>query len=110
MIIQDITRTYFGSTDDLLFFLRILDKQQEKRGKKGLSVIADMGVSFHHHQQNNKKNVVIEFERSLGSKFDIKLKRFCSYHKKDFNRFEEEEKIHLLQAHHLKIKVLSCSR
>jgi hypothetical protein len=104
MIIQDITRTYFGSTEDFLFFLRILDKQQEKRGKKGLSVIADMGVSFHHHQQNNKKNVVIEFERSLGSKFDIKLKRFCSYHKQDFNRFAEEEKIHLLQAHHLKIK------
>src|SRR3954451_3843447 len=30
MIIQDITRTYFGSTEDFLFFLRILDKQQEK--------------------------------------------------------------------------------
>lgn len=104
IIIQDSIETHSGYTEDFLSLLKTLDKQQEKRGKKGLSVIADMGVSFHHHQQNNKKNVVIEFERSLGSKFDIKLKRFCSYHKQDFNRFEEEEKIHLLQAHHLKIK------
>jgi hypothetical protein len=107
MIVQDITRTYFGSADDFLFFLEILDKQQEKRGKNGISVFADMGVFF-HHQQNDKKNTVVEFERSLGSKFDIRLKRFCSYHKKDFDRFEEYEKRELLEAHHLRINVLTC--
>src|SRR5689334_3849543 len=32
MIIQDITRTYFGSADDFLFFIKILDKHQERRG------------------------------------------------------------------------------
>jgi MEDS: MEthanogen/methylotroph, DcmR Sensory domain len=107
MIVQDITRTYFGSADDFLFFFEILDKQQEKRGKNGISVFADMGVFF-HHQQNDKKKTVVEFERSLGSKFDIRLKRFCSYHKKDFDRFEEYEKRELLEAHHLRINVLTC--
>jgi predicted helicase len=105
MIVQDITRTYFGSADDFLFFIKILDKQQAKRGKIGISVFADMGVCF-HHQQNDKKNTVVEFERSLGSKFDIKLKRFCSYHKKDFDRFEEYQRGDLLEAHRLRINML----
>ena len=106
MIVQDITRTYFGSADDFLFFIKIFDKHQEKRGRNGISVFADMGVSF-HHPQNDKKDLVVEFERSLGSKFDTKLKRFCNYHKKDFDRFEEHEKDNLLKAHHIKINVLS---
>lgn len=106
MIVQDITKTYFGSANDFLFFIKIFDKHQEKRGKNGISVFADMGVFF-HHPQNDKKNLVIEFERSLGSKFDTKLKRFCNYHKKDFDRFEEHEKGNLLKAHRIKITVLS---
>ncbi|HEY7081754.1 MAG TPA: MEDS domain-containing protein [Nitrososphaeraceae archaeon] len=106
MIVQDITRTYFGSANDFLFFIKILDKHQNKRGKNGISVFADMGVFF-HHMQNDKKDLVKEFERSLGSKFDTKLKRFCNYHKKDFDRFEEHEKGELLEAHYIKINVLS---
>jgi hypothetical protein len=106
MIVQDLTRTYFGSANDFLFFIKILDKHQERRGKNGISVFADMGVFF-HHSQNDKKDLVIEFERSLGSRFDTKLKRFCNYHKNDFDRFEEHEKNDLLKAHYIKINVLS---
>jgi len=104
MVIQDITRTYFGSAEDFLFFIKIFDKHQEKRGKNGISLFADMGVFF-HHSHNDKENIMVEFERSLGSKFDTKLKRFCNYHKKDFDRFEEHEKGNLLKAHHIKINV-----
>jgi len=106
MIVQDITRTYFGSANDFLFFIKIFDKHQEKRGRNGISVFADMGVSF-HHPQYDKKDLVLEFERSLGSKFDTKLKRFCNYHKKDFDRFEAHEKDNLLKSHHIKINMLS---
>ncbi len=106
MIVQDLTRTYFGSANDFLFFIKILDKHQERRGKNGISVFADMGVFF-HNSQNDKKDLIIEFERSLGSKFDTKLKRFCNYHKKDFDRFEEHEKGNLLEAHQIRINVLS---
>ena len=62
MIVQDITRTYFGSAEDFLFFIKILDKQQAKRGKNGISVFADMGVCF-HHDANDKKNTVVKFEK-----------------------------------------------
>ena len=104
IMVQDITKTYFGTAEDFLFFLKLLDKQQEKRGKNGISVFVDMGVFFHY--RNDKKDIVIVFERSLRSKFNIKLKRFCNYHKQDFDRFNEYEKRDLLESHHLQIKVL----
>jgi hypothetical protein len=47
IIIQDSIETHSGYIEDFLSLLKTLDKQQEKRGKKGLSVIADMGVFFH---------------------------------------------------------------
>jgi hypothetical protein len=104
MIIEDITKTYFGSGHDFLFFLDILNKQKEKRGKNGMCVIADMGI-FYHFTDNNK-DALIEFERSLPSKFDINLKRICNYHKLDFDRLEEQEKHKLLEHHSLQMRVL----
>jgi KaiC/GvpD/RAD55 family RecA-like ATPase len=46
IIIQDSIETHSGYTEDFLSLLKTLDKQQEKRGKKGLSVIADWVFSF----------------------------------------------------------------
>ena len=55
-------KNIFWFSEDWLFFIKMLDKQQAKRGKIGISVFADMGVCF-HHQQNDKKNTVVEFEK-----------------------------------------------
>ena len=101
MIIEDITKTYFGSGPDFLFFLNILNKQQKKRGKDGISVIADMGIFYHFN--NNDKDALFRFERSLPAKFDIRLKRFCYYHIRDFDRLEEKEKQDLLEHHYLRV-------
>jgi len=46
IIIQDSIETHSGYIEDFLSLLKTLDKQQEKRGKKGLSVTADMVFSF----------------------------------------------------------------
>ena len=61
MIIEDITKIYFGSGHDFLFFLDILNKQKEKWGKNGISVIADMGIFYHFN--DNYKDALVEFER-----------------------------------------------
>jgi len=102
IIIQDSIETHSGYIEDFLSLLKTLDKQQEKRGKKGLSVIADMGVFF-HFQYN--KDVLIDFESSL-PKFDMNVKRICTYHAGDFERFEQYEKDNLIKSHHRRIKVL----
>ena len=100
---QDSVETHSGYTNDFLSLLKTLDKQQEKRGKNGLSVIADMGVFFHF--QNNK-DVLIDFESSLPLKFDMNVKRICIYHSGDSERFEAHEKDNLTRSHHQRIKVL----
>jgi len=103
IIIEDSIEIHSGYTEDFLSLLKTLDKQQEKRGKKGLSVIADMGVFFHF--QNNK-DVLIDFESSLPLKFDMNVKRICTYHMGDFERFKQYEKDNLIKPHHRRIKVL----
>ena len=103
IIIQDSVETHSGYTKDFLSLLKTLDKQQEKRGKNGLSVIADMGVFFHF--QNNE-DVLIDFESSLPLKFDMNVKRICTYHVGDFEKFEAHEKDNLIRSHHRRIKVL----
>jgi hypothetical protein len=104
MIIEDITKTYFGSGHDFLFFLDKFNKQKEERGIKGISLIADMGIFF-HFQNNTSKDALINFESSLPANFDSKLKRFCNYHKRDFDRLEEQEKQDLLEHHYREVKV-----
>jgi hypothetical protein len=105
MVIEDITKIYFGSGHNFLFFLDILNKQKEKRGKNGISVMADMGI-FYHFQNDTSKDTLVRFERSLHTKFDVKVKRFCNYHKQDFDRLEEQEKQDLLEYHYREVKVL----
>lgn len=104
MIIEDITKIYFGSGHDFLFFLDILNKQKEKWGKNGISVIADMGIFF-HFQNDTSKDALIKFESSLPVNFDSNLKRFCNYHRRDFDRLEEQEKQDLLEHHYREVKV-----
>jgi hypothetical protein len=103
MIIEDITRIYFGSGDDFFFVLNLLSDRIEKWGKNGISVFADMGVFYHF----NNKGALVRFENSLPAKFEIKLKRFCSYHINDYDKLEEREWHDLLEHHYLRIIVPS---
>jgi MEDS: MEthanogen/methylotroph, DcmR Sensory domain len=103
VIIEDSIEINSGYKEDFLSLLKTLDKQQKKRSKNGISVIADMGVFF--HSQNNK-DALVDFESSLPSKFDMNVKRICNYHSGDFDRFEKYEKDNLIEPHHRRIKVL----
>jgi hypothetical protein len=65
-------------------------------GKNGVSIFVDMG-SFYHFGQIDE---LIEHELSLPSRYhNIKMKRFCIYHEKDFGRLREEHK-QTLRKHH----------
>jgi hypothetical protein len=106
IIIEDVTKSHFSSSQDFLFFLKRLDEQQEKLDRRnGTSVIAYMGI-FYHIRNKTSKNALIRFEKSLPTKFDINLKRVCNYHKYDFDRLEEQEKKDLLEHHYRQIRVL----
>jgi hypothetical protein len=76
-------------------YVKNLLKQAESLGKSGISVIADAGAFYHY----GKGEELVKHELSMPSKFDINLKRFCVFHKQDFDRLTEVKKQRLLKHH-----------
>jgi hypothetical protein len=84
----------------LMSYLEILLKQAERQKKNGVTVLSDMGSFYHHHNRDGNLKL-IEYECSLPEKFNTrKLKGFCLYHQKDFERrFSQEQQAGLLDCH-----------
>ena len=76
-------------------YVKSLLKQAESLGKSGISVIADAGAFYHY----SKLEELVKHELSMPSKFDVNLKRFCVFHKQDFDRLTEVKKQKLLEHH-----------
>jgi hypothetical protein len=96
LLIINSAKVYFGSSIDIVSFVKSLVNYALQIGKKGVSVLADMGSFFHY----NKLNDLIEYETSLPPRFDIKAKEFCLYNEDDFNcRLSHEQRKKLLEHH-----------
>jgi hypothetical protein len=98
LVIVDSVRAYFCSTSIITFVERLV-KHAQKLGKNGVTAIADMGSFFQFNNHENKKTNIIEYETSLPSKFHSKLKGFCFYNQKDFDRLTEHQKKKLVDHH-----------
>ena len=80
LLIIDSARAYFGSSIDIVSFVKSLVNYADQIGKNGVTVLADMGSFFCY----NKLNELIEYETSLQRTSDIKAKGFCFYKRDDF--------------------------
>ncbi len=96
---------------NLMSYLEILLKQAERQKKKGVTVLSDMG-SFYHHNNRDGNLKLIEYECSLPEKFNArKLKGFCLYHQKDFEkRFSQKQQASLNSCHSQNIQLPSNGR
>lgn len=95
---------WLGIKANLEKFIQSQVKRAENTGKNGVSVITDVG-SFHLFEIVDK---LIEYELSLPSKYDIKLKRFCVYNKNNFDQLTEQHKHQLFSHHSKSVIVRSC--
>ena len=93
LIIIDSVKGFFDF--DHPSYVKNLLKQAESLGKSGISVIADAGAFYHY----SKIEELVKHELSMPSKFDVNLKRFCVFHKQDFDRLTEVKKQKLLEHH-----------
>ena len=93
LVIIDSVKGFFDF--DHPSYVKNLLKQAESLGKSGISVIADAGAFYHY----SKLEELVKHELSMPSKFDINLKRFCVFHKQDFDRLTEVKKQKLLEHH-----------
>ena len=96
LLIIDSARAYFGSSIDIISFVKSLVNYADQIGKNGVTVLADMGSFFCY----NKLNDLIEYETSLQRTSDIKAKGFCFYKSDDFNwRISRIQRKRLLDHH-----------
>ena len=105
LMIIDSAEAYFSSDTDLMSYVARLAKQAQTSGRNGISVIADL-ASFYYFNRINK---LIEYEMSLPTKYDdkMKLKGFCFYHQEDFDRrLSKEEKQKLVEHHDKALRVV----
>ncbi|HJT47813.1 MAG TPA: hypothetical protein VJ729_06485 [Nitrososphaeraceae archaeon] len=90
LIVMDSIKGHFGANDHMTFINNLVN-----RAENGVLVIADAGPFFHL----DKKDRLVEHELSIPSRFDVNLKRFCVFHKQDFNVLTEEQKERLVNHH-----------
>ena len=96
LLIIDSSRAYFGSSIDIVSFVKSLVNYADQIGKNGVTVLTDMGPFFHY----NKLDDLIEYETSLPPRSDMKAKGFCLYNEDDFNwRLSRIQKKKLLKHH-----------
>lgn len=96
LLIIDSGRAYFGSSIDVVSFVKSLVNYADQIGKNGVSVLADMGPFFDY----NKLDDLIEYETSLPPRSDIKAKGLCLYNQDDFNwRLTHTQRKKLLEHH-----------
>jgi hypothetical protein len=104
LIITDALKKYFkkdeGDETDWSFKERMV-KHAKKKGKRGFSILGDMGA-FNY---KGKINELVDYELSLPSKYDIDMKGFCLYHQKDFDRFEDEQKQRVVEHHGIAMRI-----
>ena len=102
LVIIDSLKEYFGAKPDMLF-KRNLVNYAKQNGKKGLSIIGDIGAYTH----KSKHNELVDYELSLPTKYDVDMKGFCLYHQKDFNKFSDKQKQELIKHHGKALEIKS---
>ena len=90
LIVMDSIKGHFGADDHMAYVNKLVDSAEN-----GVLVIADAAPFFHL----NKKEKLVEHELSMPSRFDKDLKRFCVFHKQDFDVLSEEQKQKLINHH-----------
>ena len=90
LIVMDSIKGHFGADDHRTYVNNLVDSAEN-----GVLVIADAGSFFHF----GKKEKLVEHELSMPSRFDADLKRFCVFHKQDFNTLAEGQRQKLVNHH-----------
>ena len=106
LLIMDSLKGYFGLQEGLIPFL-LQTADFAKKSGKSLSVLSDMGSFFYY----DKKDDLLQYEMVLPSRYEkMKLKGFCAYHQRDFDkRFSEKERQDLIKHHGKTLMLLSSN-
>ncbi|HKH85220.1 MAG TPA: MEDS domain-containing protein, partial [Nitrososphaera sp.] len=86
LVIVDAIRAYQIDTYGAMKLGKSLVLRAVKEGKSGVFNMSDMGSFF----LSERIETLVEYERSLREKKDLKFKAICSYHKGNFGKLNDE--------------------
>jgi hypothetical protein len=113
LLILGSAEDYFGSARDFLFYLNIINRRVLSRNKRGISIFMDMGSHYYRHRitdpTQREFRLLYEYEESLMTTLDLKVKILCLYHIKDLDILNPSQKDNLLRAHFRRYKVIADS-
>ena len=95
LVIVDAVRAYQIDTYGAMKLGKSLVLRAIKEGKSGVFNMSDMGSFF----LSERIETLVEYERSLREKKDLKFKAICSYHKGNFGILNDEQQNALRSAH-----------
>ena len=103
LLIIDSLRKYSGqkNVESILNDNEEMVKYANGLGKKGVSIIGDMG-SFLFEKRIEE---LVNYELRLPRRFEINLKGICLYHHKDFDRVSEDQKQTIINQHEIAIRI-----
>src|SRR5215211_7002792 len=93
LVIVDSVKAYLHSDIDRKSLLKMMAEGSKRMGKKGVSIIGDMGSFFLYEKENDD------------DANSVKIKGICSYHKDTFNTLAKKEQQALFEHHHAKLVV-----
>jgi len=100
LVIVDSVEKFFGGGKDFLYFLGIIEKNAREKGKKGISVVADMDAFYQLYNEDK----LIKYETSIEPKTETKYSSLlCSYQKDNFNRLTKHAQDLILAQHYRKL-------
>ena len=100
LIIADALEEYLG--EQPLVYVKKGLANYAKMGKKGLSILADLGAYSH----KSKYKELVDYELSLPTKYNVPMKGFCLYNQKDFDKFSDEQRQKLIEHHGKAINII----
>jgi hypothetical protein len=110
LVIVDSVKAYFHSETDIKSLLKMMAEGSKKMGKKGVSIIGDMGSFFFYEKLNQMMEYEMELQLDEKENDDAnansaKIKGICSYHKDTFNTLTKKEQQALFEHHQTNLVV-----
>ena len=96
LILDAISTMFNNSAADFLGYLSGMEKRAKFKKKDGVCIIADMGAFYHLR----KREELVDYERSIPAKSQLKSTLLCIYHRKDFDRLEKQERDAICKSHY----------
>jgi KaiC/GvpD/RAD55 family RecA-like ATPase len=107
IVIVDSVKAYFHSDIDIKSLVKTMAEDAKRMGKKGVSIIDDMGSFFLYKKQNQmiEYEIELQLDEKKNDANSIMVKEICVYHKDNFNTLEKKEQQALLEHHHTNLVV-----